>query len=86
MCSYYGRLKHVPNFSKIAEPLTDLTQCQIAFDFLKESLLVVPLLAYMDVNKPSALYTDASDNCIGACLTQKKDEGEKIPFTTFSLN
>lgn len=88
MCSYYRRF--IPNFSKIAEPLIDLThkysrfkwteQCQIAFDFLKESLTVVPLLAYTDVNKPYVLYTDASDNCIGACLTQKTDEGEEKPI------
>ena len=68
MCSYYRRF--VPNFSKIAEPLIDLTkkyarfkwtsECQTAFDFLKESLTVVPLLAYPDTNKPYVLYTDAT--------------------------
>ncbi|XP_065928361.1 uncharacterized protein [Magallana gigas] len=88
MCSYYRRF--IPNFSKIAEPLIDLTRkyarfkwtpcCQKAFDFIKESLTVVPLLAYPDTNKPYILYTDASDNCIGACLTQKTDEGEDKPI------
>ena len=88
MCSYYRRF--VPNFSKIAEPLIDLTkkcarfkwtsECQTAFDFLKESLTVVPLLAYPDTNKPYVLYTDASNNCIGACLTQKTDNEEEKPI------
>eukprot|EP00105_Crassostrea_gigas_P025107 XP_011445573.1 PREDICTED: uncharacterized protein LOC105340996 [Crassostrea gigas] len=45
-----------------------------------ESLTVVPLLAYPDTNKPYILYTDASDNCIGACLTQKTKEGEDKPI------
>lgn len=88
MCSYYRRF--IPNFSKIAEPLIDLTRkyasfkwtscCQEALDFLKESLTVVPLLAYPDTNKPYILYTDASNNCIGACLTQKTDKGEDKPM------
>ena len=88
MCSYYRRF--VPNFSKIAEPLIDLTkkyarfkwtsECQTAFDFLKESLTVVSLLAYPDTNKPYVLYTDASNNCIGACLTQKTDNEEEKPI------
>ena len=88
MCSYYRRF--VPNFSKIAEPLIDLTkkyarfkwtsECRTAFDFLKESLTVVPLLAYPDTNKPYVLYTDASNNCIGACLTQKTDDEDEKPI------
>lgn len=83
MCSYYRRF--IPNFSKIAEPLIDFArkysrfkwteQRQIAFDFLKESLTVVPFLAYPDTKKPFIFYNDASDNCIIACLTQKADKG-----------
>ena len=78
MTSFYRRF--IPNFSKIAEPIIKLTkkyakfhwtnECQKAFDYLKESLSIVPLLAYPDVNKPYTLYTDASNTCIGACLTQ----------------
>ena len=88
MCSYYRRF--IPNFSKIAEPLIELTKkyarfkwtpdCQSAFDYLKDSLTVVPLLAYPDINKPYVLYTDASNNCIGACLTQKTDNDEEKPI------
>ena len=63
MCSYYGRF--IPNFSAIAKPLIKVTkkfakfewtkECQIAFDFLKESLMTVPLLAYPDTSK--AIYS-----------------------------
>ena len=86
MCSYYRRF--IPNFSKIAEPLITLTKkyakfnwthsCQSAFDQLKNDLTVVPLLAYPDITKPYVLYTDASDTCIGACLTQPCEEGQNI--------
>lgn len=95
MCSYYRRF--VPNFSKIAEPLILLTRkharfkwndaCQSAFDFLKNSLTVVPLLSYPDPNKPYVLYTDASDTCIGACLTQTVETEEKpIYFLSHKLS
>ena len=88
MCSYYRRF--IPNFSEIAEPIISLTRkyakfkwsekCQNAFEFLKSSLTVLPHLAYPDVNKQYTLYTDASDTCVGACLTQPIDgEDEVIP-------
>ena len=85
MCSYYRRFS--PKFSAIAKPLIKLTkkfakfewtkECQIAFDLLKEGLTTVPLLVYPDTSKPYILYTDASDECIGACLCQHHEEGEK---------
>ena len=78
MCSYYRRF--VPNFAKISEPIVALTkkhtsfkwteQCQEAFDLMKESLTVIPLLSYPDPNKRFILYTDASDTCVGAVLCQ----------------
>ena len=79
MCSYYRRF--IPDFSGIAEPLTDLTKdrvkfiwddrCQNAFDKLKRELAKEVILAYPDPSKPYKLYTDASDLAIGACLTQE---------------
>ena len=85
MCSYYRRF--IPNFSQIAEPIIYLTRKyahfkwsdthQKSFEFLKDSLTAVPLLVYPDSNKPYVLYTDASDTCIGACLTQECDGDEK---------
>ncbi|MCG8049023.1 MAG: reverse transcriptase domain-containing protein, partial [Candidatus Thiodiazotropha endolucinida] len=82
MCSYYRRF--IPHFSAIAEPLIALTRkyakfkwnpkCQSAFDSLKNSLAAFPMLGYPDPNKPYVLYTDASNDCIGACLTQPNDD------------
>ena len=82
MCSYY-----IPNFSQIAEPIIALTRKyahfkwsdthQRAFEYLKDSFTAVPLLVYPDSNKPYVLYTDSSDTCIGACLTQECDGHEK---------
>jgi len=88
MCSYYRRF--IPNSYKIAEPLIHLTkkyarfkwteECEKAFGFLKSSLTVVPLLTYPYPNKQYVLNTDSLDSCIGACLTQKRDEGEEKPI------
>ena len=84
MCSYYRRF--ILNFSEIAEPVVALTrkharfrlseECKSAFEYLKQSFTVVPLLAYPDPNKPYTLYTDASNSCIRACLTQACNENE----------
>ena len=86
MCSYYRRF--IPNFSEIAEPVVALTrkharfkwseECQTVFEYLKQSLTIVPLLAYPDPNKPYTLYTDASNSCIGACLTQACEDDDGI--------
>ena len=86
MGSYYRRF--IPNFSEKAEPVIALTrkyarfkwtdECQSAFEYLKQSLTVVPLLAYPDPNKPYTLYTDASNYCIGACLTQACEDEENV--------
>ena len=85
MCSYYSRF--IPNFSQIAEPIIALTRKythfkwsdthQRAFEYLKDSLTAVPLLVYPDSSKPYVLYTDSSDTCIDACLTQECDGDEK---------
>ena len=43
---------------------------QRSFNTLKEQLTAIPLLADPDFGRPMILYTDASDQCISACLTQ----------------
>ena len=90
MCSYYRRF--IPNFSEIAKPIIKLTKifakfdwnthCQTAFDLLKELLTTAPVLTYPDPNNPYILYTDASDECIGACLTQIHDNVDEKLSTT----
>ena len=100
MVGYYRNI--IPNFSKIAEPLTNLTRkfarfkwddnCEKAFNYLKDSLTVIPLLFYPDVNKPYILYTDASDTCCGAVLVQTElnEEGKEVEkpihFLSHKLN
>ena len=36
------------------------------------------MTAHRCTNKPYILYTDASDTCISACLTQPNDENDKF--------
>ena len=52
------------------------------FDCIKENLTAVPVLAYPDTSKPYILYTDASDDCIRACICQEQDtQGEMIQMS-----
>ena len=95
MCSYYRRF--IPNFAKIAKPLTELTkknarfiwtdECQKSFETLRVVLTDAPILAYPDTNKPYKLYTDASNHSIGAALIQETEQGERvIQYLSHQLN
>ena len=78
LCSYYR--KFIANFAGIARPLHRLTEasvafkwtheCQIAFDALKTKLTSAPILRHPDFSKPFILDTVASQNAIGAALSQ----------------
>ena len=78
ICGFYH--KFVPNFSKIASPLINLTkaevtfnwtdQCQEAFKKLKQRLMSSPVLVKYQPELPLILVTDASDKCVGAVLHQ----------------
>lgn len=86
LCSYYRRF--IPSFSAIAEPLIKLTRkyskftwgqdAQQAFDQLKADLTAIPMLGYPDLSKNYILYTDASNDCVGAVLVQPCDEKDSI--------
>ena len=86
MTSYYR--KYVPNFSKIARPLTALTrknarfkwmdEAQTAFETLKAALLQAPILAFPDISKPFKLFTDASQYALGAVLMQEQDGADRV--------
>lgn len=95
MASFYR--KFIPDFSKIAEPLTKLTrkhapfqwtlECEGAFEELKKRLCSPDILAFPDLSKEFILYTDASDSCIGAVLAQDFPEGEKpIQYLSHQLS
>ena len=87
LSSYYRRF--IKNFSAIAQPLTALTRnnvafewttdCQIAFDRLKQSLTTAPFLCYPSFDSPFILETDASIKGIGCILSQVQKDGHCHP-------
>lgn len=86
LCSYYR--KFIANFAEIARPLHRLTEasvafrwtneCQVAFDALKTKLTSAPILTHPDFSKPFILDTDASQNAIGAALSQIQNGQERV--------
>lgn len=80
IAGYYRRF--IPNFSRVAGPLHQLTrlgtpfvwttQCQDAFESLKHSLTTAPVLAYPCFEKPFVLHTNASGLGLGAILEQEQ--------------
>ena len=83
--SYYRRF--IRDFAKIAAPLHGLmrkdtrfrwgAEHQKAFETLKNALVTYPILAYPDFDKPFVLSTDASDEAIGAVLSQPYENGDR---------
>lgn len=81
MCSFYRR--HIGQFSKLAAPLTNLTQkglqfewsteCQQAFETLKGKLIAASILGRADMSRSFILETDASLTHVGAVLMQIDD-------------
>jgi hypothetical protein len=78
LTSYYRRF--IPDFSKIAHPMTKLLQkdakfvwssaCEEAFQALKKFLTSAPLLAQPDIERPFDVYCDASRIGLGCVLMQ----------------
>uniref|UniRef100_K7EZI4 ribonuclease H n=1 Tax=Pelodiscus sinensis TaxID=13735 RepID=K7EZI4_PELSI len=87
--------RFVPQFASIAAPLTSLltkdkpqrvrwdTECDSAFQQLKEALCSEPVLLSPDFDKPFCLQTDASATGLGAVLSQEVD-GEEHPVVFIS--
>ena len=85
LCNYYRRF--VYRFSEIAAPLTHLTEkktafqwtsdCQTAFDELKEALCEAPILAYPSSVGQFIVDTDASNIGIGGVLSQVQNGKER---------
>ncbi|GFW44473.1 retrovirus-related Pol polyprotein from transposon 412 [Trichonephila clavipes] len=86
LCTYYR--KFVKGFSNIARPLHKLTEskqkfqwtkeCEDAFLQLKEALTSSPILIYPQPDKPFILDTDASNESVGAVLSQEIDGQERV--------
>ena len=91
LCSFLGLAayyrKFVPNFSKQAHPLFQLTRqdtkfhwsdiCQNAF---KKLLTASPILAFPNFTHEFLLETDASGNGLGAVLAQQQEDGQVRPI------
>ncbi|PWA90032.1 reverse transcriptase domain-containing protein [Artemisia annua] len=79
LAGYYRRF--IEGFSKIAKPLTELTQKnrkfiwekdqEIAFQLLKRKLCEAPILALPEGNNDFVVYCDASRRGLGAVLMQR---------------
>ena len=86
LCSYYRRF--VKDFAAIAGPLHALTgknvrfqwttACQESFDELKRRLISSPILAMPQDEGHYKLDTDASNEAIGAVLSQVQDGQERV--------
>lgn len=91
LAGYYR--KFIRNFSKIAKPLTELTKketpfhwtdrTQNAFQILKDKLCSAPVLKFPDFSKQFLLTTDASNEGLGAILSQ---EGHPCSYISRTLN
>lgn len=86
LASYYRRF--IRNFATISKPLYRLTEkkanfhwtsdCDAAFSQLKELLTSAPILSFPDFSQQFILDTDASNNGIGAVLSQCKNGKEHV--------
>lgn len=93
--SYYRRF--IPNFSKLANPLTQLTKknesfvwteaCEEAYNLLRKALIGPEIMGYPKSDCHFILDTDACDVSIGAVLSQVQDGRERvIAYASCTLN
>ncbi len=57
-----------------------------SFQWIKEAITEAPALVSPDFRKEFLLYTFASDVSYSAILTQKNDDGNKVPISYMSSN
>ncbi|CAG4935861.1 unnamed protein product [Colias eurytheme] len=87
-CSWFR--KFIPEFAKVAEPLTRLTKKSQAwvwnleqvksFETLKKLLTTAPILVQAEYTKPFVLRTDASNYALGAALLQGESPNQEHPI------
>ena len=95
LCSFFRRT--IPHFSEISAPLTKLTrkdskykkgelpyEAYEAFAKLKSKLSSRPCLAPVDFQREFILTTDASNEALGAVLSQKDKNGLEYPCAYYS--
>ena len=94
LARYYRHF--VPHFSTIADPLTELTQrknpnkvkwndkCEVAFNELKDHLVVSPVLKVVEPDEPYILQTNPSKLGLGVMLSQLEENGEEHPVALAS--
>ncbi|GJS72710.1 putative reverse transcriptase domain-containing protein [Tanacetum coccineum] len=80
LAGYYRRF--IEGFSKIARPMTKLTQksvkfewgekAEVAFQLLKQKLYSAPILALLEGSENFVVYCDASHKGLGAVLMQRE--------------
>lgn len=87
--------RFIPNFAKVAAPLTDLTKkdmgvhkwdekCDDAFEKLKKYITEAPILVCPDWSKPFRGHVDASQTAVGGTLTQLDENGKDRVIAFFS--
>ncbi|GIX95483.1 hypothetical protein CDAR_397471 [Caerostris darwini] len=89
LTGFYRRF--IPNYSKTALPLTQLTKEtskfvwgeteQRAFETLRDFLAAEPCLQLPDFSKPFSICSDASNYALGAVLLQEDNDGFKHPVS-----
>jgi len=91
--------EHIPDFARIAKPLTDLTSKEVsnklpwnavhdvAFNSLKRELCQATKrsLQIVDFGKAFDLFLDASEQAIGGVLTQTDSVGVNNPVASYSM-
>ncbi|KAF4455366.1 pol polyprotein [Fusarium austroafricanum] len=90
--NYYRRF--IKDFSKIANPLTELTKkdknfewepiAQDAFTQLQQAILSEPILIMFDPNREVELETDSSDFALGGQIRQRDNQGKLHPIAFYS--
>ena len=84
----------INNFASITRPLSRLTsenvaflwaeECELAFKYLKISLMTRPVLVFPKFDKDFIVEVDASEMAIGGVLSQYQEDGKIHPVAYFS--